>query len=494
MNIAVVGPGIDASTNDVKLARRIGKLIANEGWILLTGGMDGVMEAASQDGWSPLPPPPRWPAKHPIESAVTPREQDDPWYRSRVRTPERAARIWRVVRVGCVAALFVPLPLLVLPSAATALASTLITVSGQVVSADGTAVPNATVTWFFLNESASTSTDAQGDFTLSGVPPGEETLDVSDPNDEDLAQIPGGLDANTVLELTADTSGLVMTLPPTTTATVTVEDSGGNPVPGTFVELETPQGSGSDGPSCGVDYVLIPGGTQTYCSHSLGSAVSTSADTNGQAQFALVDDPDYQFQAYALDPTNPGREALSAPLTADGDPTVTLTLPDVPSPPQQLAAVGGTDSAFLQWSPPATDGGSALTGYTITATATAGSGIERAAAHSLGGSSIVETVSPTTTSAELTGLTAGTSYTVSVVATNLVGNSPDESTTVTALQPATVDMTTSVAVPVVGQSVSIKFKVHGIARGATPTGTVTVYEGTSLVGSVRSIWRKEPRL
>jgi hypothetical protein len=106
----------------------------------------------------------------------------------------------------------------------------------------------------------------------------------------------------------------------------------------------------------------------------------------------------------------------------------------------------------------------------------------------------VETVSPTTTSAELTGLTAGTSYTVSVVATNLVGNSPDESTTVTALQPATVDMTTSVAVPVVGQSVSIKFKVHGIARGATPTGTVTVYEGTSLVGSVRSIWRKEPRL
>jgi uncharacterized protein (TIGR00725 family) len=47
MNVAVIGPGKTATKKDLKRARRIGRLIAAEGWTLLTGGAGGVMEAAS---------------------------------------------------------------------------------------------------------------------------------------------------------------------------------------------------------------------------------------------------------------------------------------------------------------------------------------------------------------------------------------------------------------------------------------------------------------
>jgi len=47
MNVAVIGPGRTATKKDLKRARRTGRLIAAEGWTLLTGGGGGVMEAAS---------------------------------------------------------------------------------------------------------------------------------------------------------------------------------------------------------------------------------------------------------------------------------------------------------------------------------------------------------------------------------------------------------------------------------------------------------------
>jgi hypothetical protein len=47
--IGVMGAGEDASERDVRLAERLGELVAREGWALLTGGRDaGVMRAASR--------------------------------------------------------------------------------------------------------------------------------------------------------------------------------------------------------------------------------------------------------------------------------------------------------------------------------------------------------------------------------------------------------------------------------------------------------------
>lgn len=46
-NIAVVG-GKEADKKSLKDAYEVGKLVAAHGWILITGGMGGVMEAASK--------------------------------------------------------------------------------------------------------------------------------------------------------------------------------------------------------------------------------------------------------------------------------------------------------------------------------------------------------------------------------------------------------------------------------------------------------------
>ncbi len=47
--VGVMGPGEGASDQETRLAAEIGKLIASENWILLTGGRNvGVMEAASK--------------------------------------------------------------------------------------------------------------------------------------------------------------------------------------------------------------------------------------------------------------------------------------------------------------------------------------------------------------------------------------------------------------------------------------------------------------
>ena len=47
--IGVMGPGNSATSLDLKNAYQLGQLIAQNGWILLTGGRNvGVMEAASQ--------------------------------------------------------------------------------------------------------------------------------------------------------------------------------------------------------------------------------------------------------------------------------------------------------------------------------------------------------------------------------------------------------------------------------------------------------------
>ena len=47
MNIAVVG-GHSCSKKIYKIAQKAGELIAQEGWVLISGGGSGVMEAASR--------------------------------------------------------------------------------------------------------------------------------------------------------------------------------------------------------------------------------------------------------------------------------------------------------------------------------------------------------------------------------------------------------------------------------------------------------------
>lgn len=88
----------------------------------------------------------------------------------------------------------------------------------------------------------------------------------------------------------------------------------------------------------------------------------------------------------------------------------------VPSAPQNFTATADLQlGATLSWAAPASDGGSAITGYTITATPA------------------IPPVNPsaTTTTTQITGLTAGTTYTFSIVANNSFGAGPPATATAT---------------------------------------------------------------
>jgi hypothetical protein len=78
----------------------------------------------------------------------------------------------------------------------------------------------------------------------------------------------------------------------------------------------------------------------------------------------------------------------------------------VPDPPTGVAATAGDSYAIVGWSAPAWNGGSAITGYTVTS--------------SPGGRTCT---TGTTLSCQVTGLTNGTAYTFTVRASNVAGSS-----------------------------------------------------------------------
>ncbi|HAN71193.1 MAG TPA: hypothetical protein DCQ36_06335 [Actinobacteria bacterium] len=80
-----------------------------------------------------------------------------------------------------------------------------------------------------------------------------------------------------------------------------------------------------------------------------------------------------------------------------------------PEAPESVEASAGNSSALVWWNPPGSSGGSEITGYTVTSSP---------------GSFTCSPSLATSTSCTVSGLSNGTPYTFTVVATNLVGTSP----------------------------------------------------------------------
>jgi large repetitive protein len=195
----------------------------------------------------------------------------------------------------------------------------------------------------------------------------------------------------------------------------------------------------SDGGSAITGYTVTgtPGGTVS-CS---ASPCTVSGLTNGTG---------YTFTVHATNAVGDGAESTAS---------TAVTPATTPGAPTAASAVRGNAQATVTFTAPAGNGGSAITGYTVTGTP---------------GGSVSCTASPCT----VTGLTNGTIYTFTVHATNAVGNS-GESLPTTAVAPATVpDPPTGVAAIRGDASLTVSWTAPVFDGGSAITGyTVTASPG-----------------
>jgi uncharacterized protein (TIGR02145 family) len=149
----------------------------------------------------------------------------------------------------------------------------------------------------------------------------------------------------------------------------------------------------------------------------------------------------------------------------------------VPGPCSSIVATPTSpSSASVSFVPPTSDGGSAITGYIVTATSTPSAPAKRK-------SSSVITVTGTASPILVTGLTFGVNYIFSVVATNAAGGSPPITTTTT-VTPCTLNTAgTASSSPTLTVNTALTPSITIATTGATGIGTAT-----GLPAGVTAVW------
>jgi hypothetical protein len=158
----------------------------------------------------------------------------------------------------------------------------------------------------------------------------------------------------------------------------------------------------SDGNSAITSYTITPyvGSAAQTPKVISGSPPTTTATVGG-----LTNGSSYTFTVAATNAVGTG------PASAASN-AVTPAAPTAPAAPAGVTATTGNATATVTWSAPA-NGGSAITSYTVTPYL---AGVAQAATTVTG--------SPPATTATVSGLTNGSSYTFTVTATNAVGTGP----------------------------------------------------------------------
>ncbi len=240
--------------------------------------------------------------------------------------------------------------------------------------------------------------------------------------------------------LASSASGAVT---PTSAATVPGAPTGASATAGDTQATVSWTAPSSTGGSAITGYTVTSSGGQTATTTGATTATVTGL-TNGTA---------YTFTVTAANATGTSAaSAASAPVTPS-------TVRTVPGAPTSVNATAGSGQASVSWTAPASDGGSAITGYTVT---------------SSGGQTATTTGA---TTAKVTGLTNRTAYTFTVTAANAIGTSTALAASA-AVTPTSTMIFLPTRPPVGGATVMIG---DGITRFAVTTnqqdGTIKVSGG-----------------
>jgi hypothetical protein len=214
-------------------------------------------------------------------------------------------------------------------------------------------------------------------------------------------------------------------------------------------------------------YTITPyiGSTAQNPTTVTGSPPQTSATVSG-----LTPGQTYTFTVTASSPNGSG------PASAQSN-AVTPTAPTAPGAPTGVLVVPASASARVSWTAPSSNGGSTITGYTVTPL------IGTAA------QTPVQVSGASTTSATVNGLTNGTGYTFAVTATNAIGTSPSSAQSAVATPADTVFDYATPAVLDSGDGSSVTL---GVKFKADASGTVIgirFYKSTANVGThIGSLW------
>ncbi len=155
-----------------------------------------------------------------------------------------------------------------------------------------------------------------------------------------------------------------------------------------------------------------------FSSDTIVSGTGTIFPATTTTLSGLASGPAYTFQVSAIN--GKGESGFSPVSNSVGVPGV-----DPPGMPTNATATSGDTAAFVNWTAPASNGGGAITSYTV------------AAITNNARTNITSTVAAPATSAVVTGLTNGSNYSFSVHATNSGGNGL-ESTPSNSVTPAVV--------------------------------------------------------